>query len=429
MRVPPIVVAALTLGAWLGHGLAAAQPRVLSDAECQTLRQRLADHARLSDGVRRSVATTVAASPAAPAPATPAAPASRADAIRARLDQVAKERQVIEDQRLAAVVRLDLARAAQLEGQRRLLETEKTNLEKELAALPAGGTAPAPATPAPTPAPAPAATAGSDTDRIRCQDIPGVLDTAVKIRQRELGAREGQAGAIPLVAFKGQSADQIAQELAAQLGPWPAAQTQVGLLDNDGDGRLDGFVDVPVPDVYRLYRQRSDGSLSVETFIIPGRSGGYSEVVRRLDEATARQTGRTLTDLLAMRPAGSERVLAESSRFAETRGHLMAGNFAEAAKVEGGVARTVELQNFRGESIRILEMIAPGSTGLIIRQVVAVPRLSNQEQWDEIVTQIRPVSFFRTDVEVSAGRETRTAAGALVGTRSSSPPAKFSLER
>ncbi len=429
--VRAVVVTALVGAASLGGGdVTFAQTPVISEAECQSLRQRLADHTRLSDGVRRSVAALAATSPAPPAAApAPAPPASRADAVRSRLDQIAKERQTLEDQRLAAMVRLDLSRAAQIQGQMQLLDTEKANLERELAALPAGPAAPAPAAPVPTP-PAPTAARSADTDRIRCQDLPAALDTAVKIRQRELGAREGQSGVVPLVALKGQTAEQIAQELAGQFPPWPAAMTQVGLLDNDGDGRLDGFADVPAPDVFRLYRQRADGSVSVETFTLPGRGGaGYGEIVRRIDEATARQTGKTLTDLLTIRPAGSGRVLAESAQFGETQAHFMAGNFAEAAKVEGGVARTVEFQNFRGENVRALEIIGPASGGVIRRQVVVTPRPNNQEQWEEIVTQIRPVSYWRTDVEVSAGRETRTTTGTLVGTRSTSAPARFSLER
>ena len=96
--------------------------------------------------------------------------------------------------------------------------------------------------------------------------MPAAVDNAVKIRRRELGAREDQAGAIPLIGLKGQTADQIGQELAGQFSPGAAASTQVGLLDADGDGKLDGFVDVPAPGVFRLFRQRADGTVGVEMF-------------------------------------------------------------------------------------------------------------------------------------------------------------------
>ncbi|MBI2526292.1 MAG: hypothetical protein HYV93_09945, partial [Candidatus Rokubacteria bacterium] len=43
-------------------------PRPLSDAECRVARERLAGHARLSEGVRRAVAARAAATPAQPAP-------------------------------------------------------------------------------------------------------------------------------------------------------------------------------------------------------------------------------------------------------------------------------------------------------------------------------------------------------------------------
>jgi hypothetical protein len=42
---------------------------------------------------------------------------------------------------------------------------------------------------------------------------------------------------------------------------------------------------------------------------------------------------------------------------------------------------------------------------------------------------VRPASYLRTDVEVIRTRETRTTAGAQVGTRSTSAPVRFSLER
>src|SRR5262245_49358689 len=205
--------------------------------DCETLRQRLAEHARLSDGVRQALQTQVGSAPmpaATPAPATPA-PAgagtpTRADTVHARLEAIPKERQVLEDQRLAAAVKFDLARAAQIQGQIQTLDTEKTLLEKELATLPAGTGAPASG----TSAPATSAPAGSPpphvalAQRVQCLNMIATVDNAVKIRQRELGAKEGQPGVIPLMGFRNQAADQIARDLASQFAAWPDAAVQVG---------------------------------------------------------------------------------------------------------------------------------------------------------------------------------------------------------
>jgi len=404
-------------------------------ADCEALRQRLAEHARLSDGVRQALRAQVGGAPAvaaAPAPAAaPAAAPTRADTIRARLEQIPKDRQVLEDQRLASMVRFDFSRAGQLQGQIQTLDTEKMLLERELATLPATSgtpTTPTPTTPATsTPAPHHVAMA----QRVSCQNMAVTVDNAVKIRQRELGAKEGQPGVIPLMGFKTQTPEQIARDLAGQFAAWPDAATQVGLLASEtAPGSLEGFVDVPASNVFRVYRQRSDGTLAVELFTVPGSATppAYGETTRRIEEATVRQPGQTLADLLATRPAGSMRVLAQSAQFADTRASLLAGNFSDTAKIDVGGARSVEYQNYRGESVRILETIAPGASGLVTRRLVVVPKPNSQEQWEETVTQIRPVSF-RTDVEVVVGREMRTTAGAPVGTRTTGAPVKFSVER
>jgi hypothetical protein len=86
-----LIITAGLLAAWLGQGSAPAGPRVVSDAECRVLRERLAEHARLSEGVRRAVAAQAATAPAAPAgPPSAVSPADRATAIRARLAQIPK---------------------------------------------------------------------------------------------------------------------------------------------------------------------------------------------------------------------------------------------------------------------------------------------------------------------------------------------------
>jgi hypothetical protein len=416
------VLMILTLGLAQG-GPALAQAPTISDADCQSLRLRLGEHARLSDGVRKAVATQVASAPAA-TPATPSTPAptGRAEAIRARLEQIPKERQTLEDQRLGAMVKFELARAGQIQGQIQALDAEKATLEREQAALPAGS--PAPTVTAPQ-APVP------DVARIRCQDMPAAVDNAVKIRRRELGAREEQAGVIPLIGLKGQTPEQIGQELAGQFSPGAAAGPQIGLLDANGDGKLDGFVDVPAPGVFRLFRQRADGSVGLEVFptSATGTTPGYGEMTRRLDETSLRQTGQGLPELLATRPAGPARATTQTTEFGPAYTQFEAGSFADAARLGTAAARSTEFQNLRGQNVRVLEIISPVLGGVSVRRAVVLAQPNDQELWEETTTIIRPTSYWRTDVEVARSRETRTTAGAVVAAPSVSAPSKFTLER
>ena len=423
MRARTLFAAVFTLG-FAPAGVALAQAPSISDAECQSLRVRLAGHAELSEGVRKAVAAQAATAPAVapPAPSAAPAPTGRAEAIRARLEQIPKERQTLEDQRLAAMVKFELSRAGQIQGQIQALDTEKANLERELAALPAG--APAPAVTAP-------AAPVSDVARIRCQDMPTALENAVKIRRRELGAREDQAGAIPLIALKGQSADQIGQELAGQFSAGAAAGHQVGLLDANGDGKLDGLVDVPAPGVFRLFRQRADGTVGVEVFATPasGATPGYGEMTRRLDETSLRQAGQGLPELLATRRAGPPRGVTQTTEFAPAYAQYQAASFADAARLVMPAARSMEFSNARGQAVRMIEIIGPVTGGVSVRRAVVVAQPNDQELWEETTTTVRPVSYWRTDVEVARSRETRTSAGALVGAPTVAAPSKFSLER
>jgi hypothetical protein len=422
----PTFTMVLAVGLYGGLASSASAQTVAtpSEAECQSLRQRLAEHARLSEGVRRAVAAQAAASPtvsggaAASAPAP--APTGRAATIRARLEQIPKEHQTLEDQRIAAVVKFDFGRVANVQTQMQALETEKSNLERELSTLPATPAAPAAASPAPTPP--------SDAARIRCQDVTAAIDNAVKTRRRELGAKEDQAGAVPLIALKGQSPEQIGQELVGQLGT--TASSSVGLLDSDGNGQLDGIVDVPAPGVFRLLRQRADGTLTVETFPAPGSgtTGGYGEMTRRLDETTIRQSGQNLAGVLGTRQAGPARVT-QTGDFAPAYTQFQAGNFADAAKLTAPAARSAEYQNLRGQSVRVIEILSPVSGGVSLRRAVVVAQPNDQELWEETTTIVRPVSYWRTDIEQTRSRETRTAAGAVVGTPATATPSKFSLER
>ena len=132
---------------------------------------------------------------------------------------------------------------------------------------------------------------------------------------------------------------------------------------------------------------------------------------------------------MLFRSAGYLRVLTQSAQFIEARTSFLAANFAETAKIEIGAARSVDYQNYRGEIVRLVETIAPGASGLVVRRLVVLPRPNSQEQWEETVTQIRPVSFYHTDAEITTSRETRTTAGAPVGTRTTGTPVKLSVER
>jgi hypothetical protein len=424
MRSLTVLKTALTLGVCLiqaGPVLAQATTTI-SDAECQGLRQRLAEHARLSEGVRRAVTAQAGPAPAAPAP-SPVVSTGRGEAIRARLEQIPKERQALEEQRLGAMMKFDLSRAGQIQTQIQALDTEKANLEREQAALGAS--------PSASPAVATQVPASDPTTRIRCQDMPAAVDSAVKTRRRELGAREDQVGAIPLIGLKGQSADQIGKELAAQFAPGAAASTQVGLLDADGNGQIEGIVDAPVAGVFRLIRQRADGTLTIEAF--PAAAGGptpaYGEITRRLDETTARQMGQKLPDLLATRPAGPLRATTQTAEFAPAYAQFQAGNFTDAARLAAPAARSTEFQNLRGQNVRVLEIISPIAGGVSVRRAVVLGLANDQELWEETTTMVRAASYWQTDVEVVRSRETRTTSGAPVGTPSVSPPSKFSLER
>ena len=437
MRSRALLTAILTIGACLAQtGPTVAQTAGISDAECQSLRPRLTEHARLSDGVRRAVAAQAATTPGATTAVTPtvspptaSTPAGRGDAIRARLEQIPKERQTLDDQRLASMVRFDLGRANQIQGQIHAIDAEKASLERELAALPA--TPAAPAAPAAAAATAPQAPT-SDVTRIRCQDLPATLDSAMKIRRRELGAREDQVGAIPLMGLKGQTADQISQELAGQFASGPAGSTQVGLLDTNGDGRLDGFVDTPAAGVFRLVRQRPDGTFSVEAFATSGggATAAYGEVTRRLDETVVRQGGHPLNDLVATRPAGPFRAVTQTAEFGQAYAQFQAGSFADAARLSAPAARSMEFQNLRGQSVRVLEIISPVTGGVSMRRAVVLAQANDQELWEETTTIVRPTASRRTDVEVIRSRETRsTTSGAVVGGAPVSTSSKFSIDR
>lgn len=451
------VAALLVLAAIALPAAAGAQARPLTAAECAELRQRLAGHARLSAGVRRLLAQQLARYPTAPAavpgaaPGSPPPPAGRGPEIRERLAAIPIERQRLEDQRLGALVRFDFQRAAQIQARIDALDRERNELERELATLPAGGLLPAPPSPpggsppspAPPPSPppppasplppspAPPATTTllpAEAERIPCEDVTAVAEAAVRMRRAELGAPEGLAGAVPLLPLEGATREEVARGLAAQFAPWPEARAEVGLLDQDGDGRLDGFADVPAQGVYRLYRERANGTVAVELFLLPGQTPTFGDAVRALEEATVRWTGRALGELLARRPAGPPRALAETTEFARARALYDNGTFADAGRL-GVTARTVEFPNYRGETVRLMEVFGPAPNGVAYRRVTVLPEAGEQEVWQEVAVQVRAVSYWRTDVEATLTRWARTRAGAAVGERTVRGPARFTVER
>jgi hypothetical protein len=158
-------------------------------------------------------------------------------------------------------------------------------------------------------------------------------------------------------------------------------------------------------------------------------AAGYGEMTRRLDETALRQAGQGLPELLATRPAGPARAVTQTADFGQAHALYQAGNFADAARLAGAAARSMEFLNLRGQSVRMIEVISPTAGGVSLRRAVVVGQPNEQELWEETTTVVRPTSYWRTDVEVARSRETRTTAGALVGARSVSAPGKFTLER
>ena len=133
---------------------------------------RLSNHDSASEGCalgghRRNDGSATPVATASPSVTRPA----RAEVIRARLGQIPKEHQLLEDQRLAALVRFEFSRATQIQGQLQALDTEKATLERELAALPT-----APSTPAAPPAAAAPPAPTSEVGRIQCQNMTAAVD-------------------------------------------------------------------------------------------------------------------------------------------------------------------------------------------------------------------------------------------------------------
>lgn len=415
------IALAVALVSLLLTGLAGAQPPPLSPAECRALRDRIGEHAHVSAAARRALGITT---PAAPSAAQD--PASRAEAIRTRLVQIKEERDRLEDEKVGAIMKLDFARVARIQERIAGLEVEGRSLEAEQAGLEQGRrqVRPGPSWMAPLPGPDPLSGAP-------CRDLPGLEEAALKARRKELGGAEGQAGLVPLLPLRGQTDRELAAEVAAQLGTGPEALQRLGLLDQDGDTQVDGLLDSPASGMYRLYRQRSDGSIAIDLFLTatPPADAPYGEDSRRLEEALFRQTRRALADLSPLRPVGLVRILGETREFARLRALVGSGRFDEAIQAGSLGARSVEFQNYRGETVRLLEAVAGDGRAVQFRSSTTLVKPDGAEQWEETVTRFRPVSFGRTDVEVDQSRELKPAPGGLAQPRSSVPTIRFTLER
>lgn len=400
--------------------LAGAQPATLSPAECRALRDRVTEHAHVSVAARRALGITTPA-----APSTAQDPASRAETIRARLAQIREERERLEDEKVGALLKLDVSRIARIQEQLEGLDQERRTLEAELAGLEQGGrlvrTGPLRVPPS----------AGPDLARTPCQDLPALEEKAVKARRKELGGAEGQAGLVPLFPVRGQTDRDVATELAGQLGVGPEARQRLGLLDQDGDTQVDGFADSPAAGMYRLYRQRSDGTLALNLFLIaaPPADAPYGEDARRIEEALLRQTRRRLVDLLLLRPVGPVRLLGETGEFTRLRRLVASGRFDQAVQAGSLGARSVEFPNYRGETVRLLEVVGGDGQVVQFRTSSVVVKPDGAEQWEETVTRFHPVSFWQTEVEVDVSREVKPAPGGTAQPRLASPTVRFSLER
>jgi hypothetical protein len=78
--------------------------------------------------------------------------------------------------------------------------------------------------------------------------------------------------------------------------------------------------------------------------------------------------------------------------------------------------------------VRVLELVTPTATAIDWRGVVVVAPPGAAEQWDETTLRLKPVSYWRTDAELTIARETRATGGAA-GQRAVTGPVTFSVER
>lgn len=86
-------------------------------------------------------------------------------------------------------------------------------------------------------------------------------------------------------------------------------------------------------------------------------------------------------------------------------------------------------ENYRGETVRLLEIVSGSASAVQVRSATVVLKADGSEQVEETVMRFRPVSFWRTDVEVDQSREVKPAPGGAAQPRSSAPTVRFTLER
>lgn len=172
----------------------------------------------------------------------------------------------------------------------------------------------------------------------------------------------------------------------------PAAPSSIGRADAIRT-RLEQIPDVPAPGVFRLVRKRADGTIGVAVFPAAGSGAtpAYCELTRRLDLTAARQGKQTLAELLVIRRAGPPRAATQTAEFGQADGHFQAGNFTDAARLSAAAARSVEFQNLRGQSVRVIEIISPVPGGVNLRRVLVLSQPNDQELREETTTIVRGV--------------------------------------
>ena len=125
MRTRTILVGGLVAGALVVAGVAGAQPRTVTDGECQSLSQTIAGHAQVSAGVRRLLGWATPPASAMSPTAGQTSASGCADAIRARLERIPGAREQLEAQRVVAVVRFEASRAMKAQGDLEALDREQ----------------------------------------------------------------------------------------------------------------------------------------------------------------------------------------------------------------------------------------------------------------------------------------------------------------
>jgi hypothetical protein len=126
---------------------------------------------------------------------------------------------------------------------------------------------------------------------------------------------------------------------------------------------------------------------------------------------------------------GPVKVLGETGEFSRLRALADSGRFDQVAQAGNLAGRGVEFQNYRGEMVRLLEVVAGDGQAAQLRTSTTLVKPDGEEQREETVSRFRPVSFWRTDVEVDQSREVKPAPGGAAPPRATAPTVRFRLER